>query len=52
MPKWILIMDFRLLLSVRSNILHSDLPLCDIMQSKAKGYQERKHKELDSPDHL
>ena len=29
-------MDFRLLLSVRSNLLHSDLHLRDVTRSKAK----------------
>ena len=28
---WVLIMDFRLLLSVRSNLLLSDFPLHDVM---------------------
>jgi len=28
---WVLIMDVRLLLSVRSNLLLSDLPLRDVM---------------------
>jgi len=43
MPKflWVLIMDFRSLLSVVSNLLHSDLPLCDVMPSKAKVNQKR-----------
>ena len=38
---WVLIMDFRSLLSVVSNLLHSDLPLCDVMPSKAKVNQKR-----------
>ena len=43
MPKflWVLIMDFRSLLSVVSNLLHSDLPLCDVMPSKAKVNQKK-----------
>ena len=37
-------MDFCLLLSLRSNILLSDLPWCNVMPYKAKMNQERKHK--------
>jgi len=44
-------MDFRSLLSVRSNLLRSDLPLRDVMQSKAEVNQERKHEEMISYMH-
>mgnify|MGYP006890305337 FL=1 len=43
---WVLIMDFRLLLSVRSNLLLSDFPLHDVMRSKSKVDQEKKHEEI------
>ena len=42
----VLFMEFRLLLSVRSNLLHSDLPLRDVMRSKAKVNQEKKHENI------
>ena len=42
----VLIMDLLLLLSVSSNLLDSNLPLRDILWSKAKVNQERKHKEM------
>ena len=43
---WDLIMDFRLLLSVRSNTLLSDLPFRDVMRSNAKVNQERKLEQI------
>ena len=39
-------MDFRLHLSVRSNLQHSDLPLPDVMRYKEKVNQERTYEEI------
>jgi len=46
---WVPIMDVRVCLSVRSNILHSEFPLRDVMRSKPKLNQGRKHEALTGP---